>query len=73
MKVRKFGFIVACACPSVLTLHVSRCQMSGYLGGKANGHPAPFEAETTKESIKTERERGKCLCICIQAKVLSLD
>ena len=35
----KFGYDVAYERPSVHPLHVSRCQMSGYFGGKAYGHP----------------------------------
>ena len=48
MKARKFGYDVADERrPSVHPLHVSRCQMSGYFGGKAYAHEAG-EAETTK-------------------------
>ena len=38
MEGRKFGYDVPYACPSVHTLHVSQCQMSGYFGGTAYVH-----------------------------------
>ena len=37
--------------------------MSGYFSGKSYGHPRLCEADTTKESIKTRTESGKCFCI----------
>ena len=63
MKARKFGSDVAFSRPAVHTIHVSRRKMLGYFGGKANGHPLLVTQSTTKESIKTKTESGKCFCI----------
>ena len=73
MKEGKFGSDVAYArntiqyntiqYPSVHTIHVSRRKMSDYFGAKANGHPLFVTQSTTKESIKTKTESGKCFCI----------
>ena len=50
MKARKFGYDVAYeSWPSVHPPHVSRCQMSGYFGGKAHDRP-----RLVKQQLKSQ-------------------
>ena len=72
---RKFGYDVACERrSSVHPLHVSRCQMSGYFGGKVYGHLPFVKQRPTKESMKTKTERkAGDVFVSVLSKVLSLD
>ena len=48
--------------PSVHPLHVSRCQMSGYFGGKAYGHPRPAKLNEKKSYSEEEKNKGDIFC-----------
>ena len=48
----------------------AQMQVRGYFGGKSHSHPRlSYEAETTKESIKTKAE---IVSVSVLSKVLSL-
>ena len=60
MKARKFGYDVAYERrPSVHPLHVSRCQMSGYFGGKAYGRPRLVKYRDNKRVNKDDNRKRK--------------
>ena len=64
MKARKFGYDVAYARTTVCTAATCKPMPNIRLFWRESvWPPASCEAETTKESIKTKTESGKCFCI----------
>ena len=71
MKAKKLGYGVAYGRTTVRAPpHVSLCQMSGYFGGKAYGHPRLVKQRQPKSQYRRKRKAEN---VSVLSKVLSLD